>query len=164
MVQGVHSLGLAGLGMFRMNFNPKPFYLGRISGIPIQAHYSWLPVFPIYAWVISQVLLPSNVPGRPVLEYWALGILTTALLFASVLIHELAHSIMARIEGVGTGGITLYLFGGLSSLGGQPARPSSEFKIAVVGPAASFLLGALFFGLHWAFFNHSHYLAVSQVV
>src|SRR5262249_44742095 len=46
----------------------------------------------------------------------------------------------------------------------QPARPSSEFKLAVVGPAASFLLGALFFGLHWAFFNHSHYLAVSQVV
>src|SRR5260370_23385643 len=93
-----------------MNFNPKPFYLGRISGIPIQAHYSWLPVFPIYAWVISQVLLPRNVPGRPIWEYWILGIVTTTLLFASVLIHELAHSIMARIEGVGTGGITLYLF------------------------------------------------------
>src|SRR5215471_5433834 len=146
-----------------MNLNPKPFYLGRISGIPIQAHYSWLPVFPIYCWVISQILLPSNVPGRPVWEYWILGILTTVLLFASVLIHELAHSIMARIEGVGTGGITLYLFGGLASLGGQPARPSSEFKIAIVGPAASFVLGTLFFGLDQALFYHTHYLAVSQV-
>ena len=105
-----------------MNFNLKPFYLGRISGIPIQAHYSWLPVFPIYAWVISQVLLPRNVPGRPIWEYWALGILTTVLLFASVLIHELAHSILARIENVGTGSITLYLFGGLASLGGAPDR------------------------------------------
>jgi Zn-dependent protease len=146
-----------------MSFNPKPFYLGRISGIPIQAHYSWLPVFPIYCWVISQVLLPGKVPGRPVLEYWTLGILTTGLLFASVLIHELAHSIMARIEGVGTGGITLYLFGGLASLGGQPARPSSEFKIAVVGPAASFLLGTVFLGLDQLLFYHTHYLAVSQV-
>src|SRR5262252_3070161 len=146
-----------------MNFNLKPFYLGRISGIPIQAHYSWLPVFPIYAWVISQVLLPSNVPGRPVIEYWALGILTTVLLFASVLIHELAHSIMARIEGVGTGGITLYLFGGLASIGGQPARPSSEFKIAVIGPAASFVLGILFLGLDQLLFYHTHHLAASQV-
>jgi Zn-dependent protease len=146
-----------------MNINPKPFYLGRIWGIPIQAHYSWLPVFPIYAWVISQVLLPRNVPGRPVFEYWALGILTTALLFASVLIHELAHSIMARIEGVGTGAITLYLFGGLASLGGQPARPSSEFKIAVMGPAASFVLGTLFLGLDQLLFYRTHYLAASQV-
>jgi Zn-dependent protease len=146
-----------------MNFNLKPFYLGRISGIPIQAHYSWLPVFPIYAWVISQVLLPRNVPGRPIWEYWALGILTTVLLFASVLIHELAHSIMARIENVGTGSITLYLFGGLASLGGQPARPSSEFKIAIVGPAASFVLGTVFFGLDWLLFYHTHYLAASQV-
>jgi len=146
-----------------MNLNPKPFYLGRISGIPIQAHYSWLPVFPIYAWVISQVLLPRNVPDRPIWEYWTLGILTTVLLFASVLIHELAHAIMARIEGVGTGAITLYLFGGLASLGGQPARPSSEFKIAVIGPAASFVLGTLFFGLDQALFYHTHYLVVSQV-
>src|SRR5215813_7341641 len=146
-----------------MNFNPKPFYLGRISGIPIQAHYSWLPVFPIYTWVISQVMLPRNVPERPIWEYWGLGILTTALLFASVLIHELAHSIMARIEGVGTGGITLYLFGGLASLGGQPARPSSEFKIAVVGPAASFVLGVVFLGLDQVLFYRTQYLAVSQV-
>jgi Zn-dependent protease len=146
-----------------MNFNPKPFYLGRVAGIPIQAHYSWLPVFPIYAWVISQVLLPRNAPGRPIWEYWILGILTTVLLFASVLIHELAHSIMARIEGVGTGDITLYLFGGLASLGGQPARPSSEFKIAVIGPAASFVLGTLFLGLDQVLFNHTHYLAASQV-
>jgi CBS domain-containing protein len=50
---------------------------------------------------------------------------------------------MARAEGLGTGSITLYIFGGLATLEGQPARPSSEFKIAVVGPAASFLLGAV---------------------
>jgi Zn-dependent protease/CBS domain-containing protein len=78
-------------------------------------------------------------------QYWLLGLATTALLFLSVLAHELAHALMARAEGLGTGSITLYIFGGLATLEGQPARPSSEFKIAIVGPAASFLLGTIFF-------------------
>src|ERR1044072_2952742 len=126
-----------------MTINPKPFYLGRLFGIPIQAHYSWLPVFPFYAWAIASGLLPREAPGLSVYEYWGLGILTTALLFASVLAHELAHAVMARAEGLGTGSITLYMFGGLASLNGQAAQPISEFKIAIVGPAASFLIGMI---------------------
>jgi Zn-dependent protease len=135
-----------------MTINPKPFYLGRAFGIPIRAHYSWLPVFPFYAWAIAEFLLPreiekigmSDLPGY---QYWALGFMTSTLLFASVLAHELSHAIMARAEGFGTGNITLYMFGGLASLEGQPAQPSSEFKIAIVGPAASFALGLVFYGL-----------------
>ncbi|HEU4386550.1 MAG TPA: site-2 protease family protein [Blastocatellia bacterium] len=123
----------------------KPLYLGRISGIPVRAHYSWLPVFPFYAWAISSAYLPNQVRGLEPWEYWVLGFLTTFLLFVSVLAHELAHSLMARVEGIGTSNITLYMFGGLATLEGQPARPSSEFKIAVVGPAASFLIGMLYF-------------------
>jgi len=128
-----------------MTLNPKPFYLGRVFGIPIYAHYSWLPVFPFYAWAIASGLLPREAPGLTMIQYWALGFLTTVLLFISVLVHELAHATMARAEGLGTGNITLYMFGGLASLNGQPAQPSSEFKIAVVGPAASFLIGTIFF-------------------
>jgi len=128
-----------------MTLNPKPFYLGRVFGIPIYAHYSWLPVFPFYAWAIASGLLPREAPGLTSIQYWALGFLTTVLLFISVLVHELAHATMARAEGLGTGNITLYMFGGLASLNGQPAQPSSEFKIAVVGPAASFLIGTIFF-------------------
>lgn len=127
-----------------MSLNPKPFYLGRIFGIPIYAHYSWLPVFPFYAWAIASGLLPRQAPGLTTAQYWSLGILTTMLLFVSVLVHELAHAMMARAEGLGTGNITLYIFGGLASLNGQPAEPKSEFKIAVVGPAASFLFGVIF--------------------
>ncbi|MGH9761688.1 MAG: site-2 protease family protein, partial [Blastocatellia bacterium] len=106
----------------------KPFYLGPVLGVPIYAHYSWLPVFPLYVWVISTILLPHNVLGLPVWEYWSLGLVTTLLLFASVLAHEMAHALMARAEGQGTGAITLYLFGGLASIGAQPAKPSTEFK------------------------------------
>jgi len=128
-----------------MTLNAKPFFLGRVFGIPIYAHYSWLPVFPFYTWAIASGLLPREAPGLSTAQYWALGIATTTLLCVSVLAHELAHATMARAEGLGTGSITLYMFGGLATLNGQPAQPSSEFKIAVVGPAASFLIGTIFF-------------------
>ena len=147
-----------------MTLNPKPFYLGRVFGIPIFAHYSWLPVFPFYAWAIASGLLPREAPGLSVVQYWALGLLTTMLLFASVLVHELAHATMARAEGLGTGNITLYMFGGLASLNGQPAQPSSEFKIAVVGPAASFLIGLLFFAADWLLLYGKPYRAIGQVL
>ena len=126
-----------------MSLNLKPFPIGRIFGIPIRAHYSWLPVIPLYTWAIAGGLLPREASGLRPIEYWSLGLLTTLLLFASVLAHELAHAVMARAEGLGTGSITLYMFGGLASLNGQPAQPISEFKIAIVGPAASFLIGMI---------------------
>jgi Zn-dependent protease/predicted transcriptional regulator len=147
-----------------MTLNPKPFSLGRIFGIPIYAHYSWLPVFPFYAWAIASGLLPREAPGLSVLQYWALGLLTSILLFVSVLVHELAHATMARAEGLGTGNITLYMFGGLASLNGQPAQPSSEFKIAIVGPAASFLIGTIFYLAVDLFVYGTTHRAIGQVL
>jgi Zn-dependent protease/CBS domain-containing protein len=147
-----------------MTINPKPFYLGRLFGIPIRAHYSWLPVFPFYAWALASELLPREAPGLATYQYWALGLLTAVLLFASVLAHELAHSLMARAEGLGTGSITLFMFGGLATLEGQPARPSSEFKIAVVGPAASFMIGTIFFLTDELVLRGTSHTAVGQVL
>ena len=142
----------------------RPLYLGRVLGIPIRAHYSWLPVFPLYAWAISSSLLPREAHGLAGWQYWVLGIFTTALMFGSVLAHELAHAVMARAEGLGTGSITLYIFGGLASLEGQPSTPSSEFKIAIVGPAASFLTGTLFFALNQALLAGTTHLVFAQVL
>jgi len=147
-----------------MTLNPKPFYLGRIFGIPIYAHYSWLPVFPFYAWAVATALLPRQAPGLSALEYWALGLLTTFLLLLSVLAHELAHATMARAEGLGTGKITLYMFGGLATLNGQPAQPLSEFKIAVVGPAASFILGVILLASVDLLLQGTPHRAIGQVL
>jgi Zn-dependent protease len=147
-----------------MTINLKPLYLGRIFRIPIRAHYSWLPVFPFYAWAISTGLLPREAPGHAVWQYWTLGFITTALLFMSVIIHELAHALMARAVGVGTSDITLYMFGGLATLEGQPADPAAEFKIAVVGPAASFLMGTIFFAADQLLLYGTTYRAAGQVL
>ena len=134
--------------LVHVKLNPRAFLLGRVFGIPIRAHYSWIPVVPFYTWVLANGMLPRGVPGLSWYQYWLLGAITTLLLFASVLVHELAHALMAKAEGIGTGGITLHLFGGLASLQGQPAYPSSEFKIAIVGPASSFVLGLVFFTMY----------------
>ena len=147
-----------------MTLNPKPFYLGRIFGIPIYAHYSWLPVFPFYAWAIASGLLPRQAPDLSTAQYWLLGVLTTLLLFVSVLVHELAHALMARAEGLGTGNITLYMFGGLATLNGQPAQPSSEFKIAIVGPAASFIIGTIFYLTVDLFISGTPHRGIGQVL
>ena len=146
-----------------MRATSKPFNLGHVFGIPIRAHYSWLPVFPFYTWAIASFYLPREAPGLLSLHYWTLGLATTFLLFASVLAHELSHALMARAEGLGTGSITLYIFGGLATLEGQPANPASEFKIAVVGPASSFILGTVFLALHTLLAQHAGYRAGGQV-
>lgn len=147
-----------------MAINLKPIYLGRIFGIPLKAHYSWLPVFPFYAWAIASSLLPREAPGLPAYRYWLLGVITTTLLFISVIAHELAHALMARTVGLGTRDITLYMFGGLATLEGQPADPSAEFKIAVAGPAASFLVGTIFFATNELLLHGTPYRALGQVL
>ena len=146
-----------------MRFNRQTYPLGIVWGAPVNIHISWLPVFPIYTWVISSVYLPKQGLNLPWWQYWILGAVTTALLFYSILIHEIAHSAMARWEGLGTGEITLYMFGGLATLEGQPSQPSSEFKIAIAGPAASFTIGTIFFLLHYALFHGTTHFAAAQV-
>jgi len=90
-----------------MTLNPKPFSLGASSGYrstPLQLAAG----VSVYAWAIASGLLPREAPGLSTVQYWSLGLLTSILLFVSVLVHELAHATMARAEGLGTGNITLY--------------------------------------------------------
>lgn len=119
--------------------------LGEIAGIPVGIHYSWFIIFGMVALSLAQGFFPSVVPNAPVLLYWVLGLGTTLLFFASVLIHELAHSIMARASGLKVDGIDLFVFGGVSKLEDEPQTPFAEFKIAIVGPITSFALAIIFY-------------------
>ncbi len=123
--------------------------LGKIFGIPIQVHYSWTFIFIIIALSLATAYLPVNFPGWSTGVYWAIGLLGSALLFASVLVHELSHSIVAIHRGHKVRSITLFLLGGVSQIEEEAARPKEEFLIAVVGPITSFLLSAFFWGLYF---------------
>ena len=117
--------------------------LFNIRGIEVGLHYSWLIIFALITWSLSGYLFPDRYPGLSQVEYWLLGGLAAILLFASVLIHELAHSFMARARGLDARSITLFIFGGVSNLGGEAKRPSTEFLVAIVGPLTSFVLAGL---------------------
>lgn len=119
--------------------------LGSIMNIPIRIHFSWLLVFGLITWSLSTQYFPSIAPNLPQAAYWTKGLLAALLLFASVAFHELAHSWVAKHYGMTISGITLFIFGGVAELKGEPPHPKAEFWIALAGPLSSFFLAFLFF-------------------
>lgn len=123
----------------------RPFQIARVSGIPLMIDYSWLPMAVLHVWLVSQFWLPSEVkPNLPLWQNFALGTAITVLFFASVLGHELAHALVARLEGIKIHDIQLHIFGGWARLVGEPRTAMAEFRVAVAGPVASFLLAVFF--------------------
>jgi Zn-dependent protease/predicted transcriptional regulator len=120
------------------------FSIGRVAGIRIGIHYTWLFAFLLIAWSLAASYYPVELPGLGALTYWAIGIISALLLFASVLIHELTHSLVARRLGLSVDSITLFIFGGVSNLTSEPSTARNEFLVAVVGPVSSFVLAAIF--------------------
>jgi Zn-dependent protease/CBS domain-containing protein len=123
------------------------FRIFRIAGIDIGIHYSWFFIFVLFAWSLAQGFFPQRYPGWSVSTYWIIGIISALLLFVSVLIHELAHSMVARSRGLPVSGITLFIFGGVSNLQEEPSKASVEFTMAIVGPLTSLILAGIFWGL-----------------
>lgn len=123
----------------------RTFQLARLFGIPVIIDYSWLPVVGLHVWLASGFYLPQLTGGElPAWQYYLCGTLMTVLLFASILAHELAHALMARLEGVKIYDIQLHIFGGWTRLASEPSTPLAEMRIAVAGPAMSFIVGIIF--------------------
>lgn len=127
--------------------------IARVYGIPVRIDYRWLAVVALSVWLIasnlqSHVLQLGNVTLPPLASVtaWVLALITTAGLFLSVFGHELSHALMARAEGLEIEEIVLHPFGGLTRLRTEPQSPGAELRIAVAGPAASFLFALLSFG------------------
>jgi Zn-dependent protease/predicted transcriptional regulator len=127
------------------------FSLFKIAGIRISLDYSWFIVFALVIWSLSAGYFPRNFPGQTTQTYWIAGLIATLLFFASVLIHELSHSLMAMRSGIHIPEITLFLFGGVSKLSEEPRDPKTELKIAIVGPLSSFGLALLFWAMQKLF-------------
>ncbi|MGI5835508.1 MAG: CBS domain-containing protein [Chloroflexota bacterium] len=120
-----------------------------IGDIEIGVHYSWLLVFFLVAWTLAVGFFPFQLPGLSAGIYWIMGFVASLLLFVSVLIHELAHSFTAEARGLRVSSITLFIFGGVSNISGEPRTARDELLISIVGPISSLILGGLFWIL-WA--------------
>ncbi|HEY0547463.1 MAG TPA: site-2 protease family protein [Pyrinomonadaceae bacterium] len=125
----------------------KQISVARVYGIPVRIDYRWFLVFALVVWLIFSNLRhgTARLPATHPVVALFLGILTTLALFLSVFGHELSHALMARIEGIETEEIVLHPFGGLARLRSLPETPGAEFRIAVAGPAASFMFAMLSF-------------------
>ncbi|HVO66662.1 MAG TPA: site-2 protease family protein [Syntrophales bacterium] len=118
--------------------------VGRILGIPIGLDYSWFLIFGLITWTMAVGYYPAEFKDWPVAQYWLVGAATAIMLFVSVLLHELGHSVVAMHYKVPVRSITLFIFGGVSQMGAEPPTAVAGFWIAVAGPVVSFALAVLF--------------------
>ncbi|MEA2900405.1 MAG: hypothetical protein QOH36_292 [Actinomycetota bacterium] len=115
----------------------------RLRGIPVDAHWTWPVAFAVVAWTLAASVFPSAYPEVGGLGHVVMAIVATGILFGSVVLHELAHAVVARREGMEVEGVCLWLLGGVSDVGGRPSSPGQEFRIAASGPAVSLILAAV---------------------
>lgn len=118
--------------------------LGRVLGIPLRLDYSWFLIFALITWSLAVSYYPHEFPHWSGSLYWIIGAITAIMLFVSVLLHELGHSVLAMRFKVPVRKITLFIFGGIALLGSEPPSAVAEFWIAVAGPAVSLALAFVF--------------------
>src|SRR2546421_1491456 len=120
------------------------FRIGRFGGIEVRLHWSLLAVFALIVWSLTDGVFPSQNPGLSDGTYLAMAIVAALLFLASILLHELGHSWVARREGIEVDSITLWLFGGVAQFKDRFTSAGGEFRVAVTGPLISIALGVVF--------------------
>ncbi len=122
--------------------------LFRLLGIEVGLDFSWFIIFFLITWSLAAGYFPLATDGWSSPVTWLLAGVTSLLFFASVLAHELAHSVVAIATGVPVRSVTLFVFGGVAQISREPRRALDEFLIASAGPAMSLVL-AVSFGFLW---------------
>ena len=118
--------------------------LFTILGFDIRVDSSWALVAALWTWSLAVGVFPSTFPGLNRGSYWWMAVAGVLGLFGSIVFHELFHSLVARRYGLRMSGITLFLFGGVAEMAGEPESPKTEFLMAIAGPLASVVVGVVF--------------------
>ncbi len=122
----------------------KPVRIARLCGFDVNIDKSWLLIAALLIWSLSKGYFPSVTPDAERPAILLMSVVAALGLFASLIVHELAHSLVARNHGIRITGITLFLFGGVAEMEEEPKDPAAEFRISVVGPLTSLALAFLF--------------------
>jgi Zn-dependent protease/predicted transcriptional regulator len=123
--------------------------LGRIAGIPIGVNWTWLPIVALVVANYASDVFPSQNPGLSDTTYLVMAAALALLFFAGLLLHELGHALVAKRQGMEIEGISLWLLGGVARILGEFPSPGAEFRVAVAGPAVSFVIGATCAAVAW---------------
>ncbi len=125
----------------------KSITLFRLLGFEVKVDLSWIVLALLITWTLAAGVFPHYHPELGTTAYWLMGVAGTLGLFASILFHELSHSLVSRRFGLPIKGITLFIFGGVAEMHDEPERPGVEFFMAVAGPVASVVFGGVLFGI-----------------
>ncbi len=130
------------------------FRIASVLGIPIEVNASWLITLAFITSMLALRVYPEVLaPGSPYRDsfalHWLMALVSGLVFFSSIVLHELAHSVVSLRQGTAVKSITLFIFGGVSQIAGEARRPLHEFLMAIVGPLMSVLLAGVFFGLWW---------------
>ena len=123
-------------------------------GIPIRIHVSWFVIFALITFILATQYFPSAAPELSPSADWILSVLAALLLFASVVVHELSHSLIAIRNNIPIAGITLFIFGGVAQMKHEPSSPQVEFRMALAGPVSSYVLSLFFLIVYKLFSDH----------
>jgi len=123
-------------------FGRRALRIGRLFGIDIGLDWSWVFIFLLITFSLVRGFARGDEDWTQA-QSWTAGVLASLLFFASILLHELGHSLVSIALGLPVRSITLFIFGGLAALSGEPKRPRDEFLIAAAGPAVSVALGVI---------------------
>jgi len=118
--------------------------LFRVFGIEIRLDASWLLLAVLITWTLAVGFFPQSYPNLEPGTYWLMGVVAALGLFASIILHELGHSVVAQWDGLEIDGITLFVFGGVAEMRAEPASPAKEFRMAIAGPIVSVALAVVF--------------------
>ena len=121
--------------------------LFTLFGFEVRLDASWLLLAALITWSLAMGLFPARYPYLSAGAYWWMGFFGAVGLFASIVFHELSHSLVARRRGMRMKGITLFIFGGIAEMGDEPPNAKTEFLMAIAGPLSSVVLGFFFYGL-----------------
>ncbi len=124
-------------------------HIGTVFGIPVRIDWTWLIVFVLITFSVGRTYSEEH-PMWKAEQHWIAAVITSLLFFLSIFLHEMGHSLVARLYGIEVASITLFIFGGVASIRNEPRKPSAEFWIALAGPVVSVLLALLFFAVHLA--------------
>jgi len=124
--------------------------LFKLMGFEVRLDASWIILAFLVTWSLAVGYFPFQDAGLPRADYWWMAIAAALGLFGSIVIHEFAHSVVARKRGLPMKGITLFIFGGVAEMGGEPPSAETEFRMAIAGPLTSIVIGAICYGVYRA--------------
>jgi len=126
----------------------KRLKIFKLFGFEVWIDLSWLIIAVLIVWSLARGVFPLYYEGLSAATYWWMGVLGAIGLFASIIFHEMSHSLVARRFGLPMKGITLFVFGGVAEMHDEPPNPKAEFFMAVAGPLASVVIAGVFWGIY----------------